>query len=276
MNTVLAEISQGFELMPDSKTAARLQAIPGSENPIRFLEELALNAWPSLQTIYDDGWVLRFAEGFTHRANSVQVIYPPSGELEAHIRRCEDYYRAWQQPCTFKMTPLALPKELDGTLARRRYREEAVTSVQIASLDSLEQPEKAAVALTPDLTDDWLNAFVKLRNIKVRDVDTMRQMVSRIAPETCYALLYRDQTPAAVGLAVAERGYVGLYDITVHSDMRNQGLGRQLVLYLLHWGKAHGAAHAYLQVMADNLPALRLYEKLGFHEVYQYWYRVKP
>jgi ribosomal protein S18 acetylase RimI-like enzyme len=261
--------------MPNPKTTTRFQAIPGAENPIHFLEELTLNAWPSLQTIYDDGWVLRFADGYTRRANSVQVLYPPSGDLEAHIRRCEDHYRACHLPSIFKMTPLSLPKELDGTLARHRYREEAVTSVQIASLDQLEQPEKATLALTPDLTDDWLNAFVRLRDVKVRDVDTMRWMIGGIAPAKCCAVLYRDQIPAAVGLAVAERGYVGLYDITVHPDMRSQGLGRQLVLYLLHWGKANGAAHAYLQVILDNLPAMRLYEKLGFREVYQYWYRVK-
>jgi hypothetical protein len=28
--------------------------------------------------------------------------------------------------------------------------------------------------------------------------------------------------------------------------------------------------------MLDNGPALRLYSKVGFREVYQYWYRVKP
>lgn len=39
------------------------------------IEELALNAWPSLQTIVHHGWLLRFAEGYTKRSNSVQAIY---------------------------------------------------------------------------------------------------------------------------------------------------------------------------------------------------------
>lgn len=38
-------------------------------------EELQMNALPSLQTILYDGWVLRFAKGYTNRANSVNPIY---------------------------------------------------------------------------------------------------------------------------------------------------------------------------------------------------------
>ena len=42
---------------------------------ITQLEELSINAWPSLQTMLYDGWVLRFSDGYTKRANSSNPLY---------------------------------------------------------------------------------------------------------------------------------------------------------------------------------------------------------
>lgn len=249
---------------------------PPTKHPIRLLEEITLNAWPALQTVYDDGWVLRFSQGYTRRANSVNPLYFPTEKLDEKIRRCESWYRARKQDTVFKMTPLALPKELDGVLARQGYKEEAVTSVQTASLEIIDTPPKEIITLAHSLSEDWVALFCRLRGLNLRYLDTMRQMISSISPTHCFAVLYRDNQPAALGFAVIEKGYVGLYDITTDENMRNRGIGRQLVLYLLQWGKAQGATNAYLQVMTDNAPALHLYESLGFSEVYQYWYRVKP
>jgi hypothetical protein len=41
------------------------------------VEETCLNAWPALREVLLDGWVLRFSEGLTRRANW-QIRYGPS------------------------------------------------------------------------------------------------------------------------------------------------------------------------------------------------------
>ncbi|WP_458461280.1 GNAT family N-acetyltransferase, partial [Paenibacillus sp.] len=84
-----------------------------------------------------------------------------------------------------------------------------------------------------------------------------------------------DAQVVACGFGVIERGYVGLYDIITDANFRNQGLAEQMILHLLHWAKKQGATSSFLQVVANNAPALKLYAKLGYSEIYSYWYRVK-
>jgi len=44
---------------------------------------------------------------------------------------------------------------------------------------------------------------------------------------------------------------------------------------ILEAAKAMGAKRACLQVVAENAPAVSLYKKMGFLELYRYWYRRK-
>ena len=74
-------------------------------------------------------------------------------------------------------------------------------------------------------------------------------------------------------MAVAEADLVGLFEVVTDPSQRGRGLATTVVGALLAWGRMHGAATGYLQVMLDNGPALRMYERLGFAETYRYWYR---
>jgi N-acetylglutamate synthase len=247
---------------------------------VRFIEELTLNAWPCLQTVHYDGWLLRFARGYTRRANSVNPLYASTLDTIEKIRYCEQLYHSKDLPAVFKMTPAIQPADLDGLLAEQGYREEALTSVQTVDLSRVEPPAMQSVAITSRLTDFWLATYCRLNGIDSRHVLTMTRMLNNIIPVRCFAALRNDDHPdkeiIAVGLGVVERGYIGFFDIVTAEHMRNRGIGTQLMLHLLQWGCANGAEHAYLQVMCNNAPALRLYGKLGFTELYQYWYRVKP
>lgn len=101
-------------------------------------------------------------------------------------------------------------------------------------------------------------------------------MMTRIIPQKCFASLTVSGQWIGCGLGVLQDGFVGIFDLVIARDHRRQGYGDRLMQALLGWGKTNGAHTAYLQVMLDNAPALRLYDRLGFREQYQYWYRVKP
>src|SRR5262249_36052759 len=130
---------------------------------ILALEELSLNAWPALQSVVYDGWLLRFAAGYTRRANSVQALYPSTGEVGAKIRYCEAVYQARGQNTVFKLTPAAQPAGLDAALAASGYRTEAPSSVQTLALADLESPPFAGtVSMADQASDGWLDAFCRL------------------------------------------------------------------------------------------------------------------
>lgn len=240
------------------------------------IEELTLNAWPALQTLLYDGWLLRFANGYTRRANSINPLYPSTLPLETKLPTCERLYDARSLDTVFKLTDAATPPDLDAHLATRGYRREAETSVQLADLSALTDRPDPSVTIQPTLTDDWLAAFHAVGGADPRHRPTIATLLASIPAATAYASLHVDGRPAAVGLGVAEREYVGLFDIVTAAPMRGRGLGERTVRALLAWGRAGGARLGHLAVMGDNAPARRLYAKVGFRESYRYWYRVRP
>ena len=243
---------------------------------ITQLEELSLNAWPALQTLLYDGWVLRFSNGYTRRANSINPLYPSSLGLDEKLHFCEDFYRGRNLPVVFKITDQSLPGELDQYLEEVGYAEEAATSVQTLALNTFNQKPASNLILWEDLQDEWLEAFCRMSPGVASQQPTLRQMLLNILPAHCFAALRVDGSIVACGLAVAQSGAMGLFDIVTDSALRQRGYGRQVLTGLLAWGKARQTHSAYLQVMLNNAPALSLYSKMGFLEKYQYWYRVKP
>jgi len=263
--------------VPPTLDNAVITSAPLAEttNLIGLLEELSLNAWPSLRTVHYDGWALRFANGYTRRANSINPVFGSTLNVDEKIRYCETLFEMRGLRPVFKMTPRVYPDDLDAILKKKWYEEEAPTSVQMLDLNGLDMPTLETAVISETLAEQWLNAYCVLNRVQERHISTLKQILENIVPRRCFVMLLVDGEPVSVGMGVADRGYIGLFDIVTDEQRRGRGLGTQLMLHLLHWGQANGAARAYLQVMVENTAAQRLYWKLGFREVYQYWYRVK-
>jgi len=247
------------------------------KNVITTLEEFSLNAWASLQTLAYDGWIIRFADGYTKRANSINPLYPSGMDLEKKIHFCESLYREKKLPVVFKMTPAVHPNDLDERLHRDGYQKNSPTSVQIFDLSLKDlQVESSGVEIQEKLSEEWLENYCSMNAVSVSNKNTLRKILNNIVPRCCFVSIKYDDKVVACGLGVLQSGYIGLFDIVTDKSFRNRGYGQQVVKGILVWGKQNNAKTAYLQVMLDNTPALRLYSKIGFSEQYQYWYRIKP
>jgi GNAT superfamily N-acetyltransferase len=242
---------------------------------IRRLEEVTLEAWPALQTMHCDGWLVRFAGGFSRRSNSVNPLYPSCRNVVEKIRVCEALYRERGLKTVFKITAASEPRELDGILASDGYRTEAETGVQILSLGAWGGMPAKDVALQNAPTEDWLSAVCALNAYDPRHHGTFRSLAALIHPPVQFASIRSGGRIVACGLGVIRRSHLCLFDIVVDADFRRRGYGRQTVAGLLIWGREQTADTAVLQVMADNPIAQALYAGFGFREVYRYMYRVK-
>lgn len=58
-----------------------------------------------------------------------------------------------------------------------------------------------------------------------------------------------------------------LRELAVLPEAHGRGIGRELTLAALRWGREHGARMSFLSVDCQNTPAICLYEKIGYQLV---------
>ena len=246
-----------------------------------------------------DGWVLRFAKGFTKRANSIVPLYitesetaPPSDErLLAKIRYCENLYAREQLTTVFRLTSInqalheptsatsnpaaSTAARLDALLADRGYELAERNFVLACDLDT--SPGAAGTSeLHMVSLDQWLSAYCRITGMDEPARTLHGYILRAISGECGFALLMRNNEPVACGLAVLERELVGLFDVVTAPAHRRRGHSRELLNNIFVWARERGAQRAYLQVVRDNDAALALYGQLGFSHCYDYWYRIAP
>jgi len=246
---------------------------------IYYLEELAANAWTAKVVQLVDGWRFRYTpEVSSRRVNSV---WPNNTgrflTVEQKIELVEVFYGRRGLPARFQMCPAAQPADLDVILAERSYLIDAPTFVQTAEIgDVLRRVAEdggTAVTLHTDLPvafSDFQQAQYKLSR---EQAAARRAALSRIGPQPVYALVDLEGKTAGICMGILERGWLGIFGMLTHPDMRRRGIATAVLRALAGWGQVQGAERAYLQVMENNKTALTLYTRAGFTSQYQYYYR---
>jgi GNAT superfamily N-acetyltransferase len=238
---------------------------------IELLEQAAFEGWPAQDTESVAGWQLRFAGGYTKRANSANSTARATLLDAALVTAIEARYRARGLPPIFRLTSGHAASVSDGLLADLGYQRVDPSLVLQRALGDRDGAEDPPLLTEPA---DWLAAFQEVAGrLGPEQAQHLALLQAIRAPRVLALTGTRDQ-PVCCGLGVLVGNQLGLFDLATHPDHRRQGHAADLCRRLMGWGQRRGAKQAFLQVVAGNLPAIALYEWLGFGRAYEYWYRV--
>src|ERR1700757_3633000 len=115
------------------------------------VEETCLNAWPALREVLLDGWLLRFSEGVTRRANSANPLRPVS---HTDLRACEVLYHRLGLPRIFRVLSLLDPA-IDECLAKAGYIGEGESCVLYAPIEGIEAAQDPDIKLLNQPSHEW-------------------------------------------------------------------------------------------------------------------------
>lgn len=238
------------------------------------IERLAFRAWPAAEEREVAGWMARFTPGVRNRrVNSATSPLVDLADHEAALDAIAVWYRERSARCVYRLLSPS-PAASDQLLAGRGWAADPATAVMVAEIGARPMPDGAAVTPAPD--DGWIGTKRRVLGLGADEEAAWREAVDRVEPPAGFVSVTAGGEVVAYGFTVVDGGWAGLFDLMVVPERRREGHGAKLVAALLAWAADRGAERSYLQVMADNGPALVLYERFGYEVGYRYWYRRAP
>lgn len=229
-----------------------------------LIERLAADAWPALEEVEVQGWLLRASAGVTRRANSALPLSDalPVDEVVA-------FYRSRG------MTPVVQVSDerTDHALAARGWQHDTDVEVMTGQI----RPGESCAVLSAEPDAAWVDCWWEVDGRGgPAQLEVACRMLRRIAAPTAYAAVVLDGRTVAVGRGIAQEGHLGVFSMAVRPELRRRGLARQVLHALGAWGREQGAETAYLQVFTGNAEARALYASEGFGTSHHYHYRLLP
>ncbi|SEF36035.1 Acetyltransferase (GNAT) family protein [Amycolatopsis pretoriensis] len=247
-------------------------------NAREALEVVCSRAWPPLVEEPLKDWRLRWAGGFTGRANSALAVGDPGRPIPDALRAvCDFAHDRGIQPMVqvIRDSPNERAVVAEGWFqATRHHRGHEVT---VLTVDNLSFHVKAPppgvdnrhfhVKVADEPTADWWELTLG----PGEDIPAARSVLT--GGKVGYGVATLDGVVAGVVRGALVDGWLHVGRLEVDPAFRRRGLAKTLMGALHTWGAEHGADHAVLQVAEGNAGALALYAGLGYapHHRYRYW-----
>lgn len=260
----------------------------GEQINVEQIERMAARAWPAETAEVLDGWLLRATNGTkARRANSVLpisqtewVAWDAQDDLDARLDACRLFYEERRIPLRFQISPAASPRHLDVELERRGFHKEAVTDVMVAPCERVvtllrDTVSPFTVEIECGWSQRWFGNLIHISAYGADEPEALRRLLQRIPGQRYFACAKRDNKIVAIGLAVAEDAWAGLFCFATDPQFLRLGACSTVLKALAGTCLDFSVTRLYLQVMVGNIPAQRLYRKAGFQLGYRYHFRLR-
>ncbi len=242
------------------------------------LLERAARATPAAVEDRGSGWWFRHTDGSAWWSGAVLAHdAADDGRLAERIEGAEHFYAERDAAARFQVCP-GCPPDLDRLLADRGYRWEAPISLRTMDLAEPVEERPAPgldVRVGARLDPGWLAVLATTGGPRTV-VENEIRLLNRVGLCSAYVTVLADDEPVAIGRAVADGGWTGVFGMATAPGARRRGAARLVLAAIARWACEQDAPRLYLQVERSNTAACRLYAAAGFTEVATYHYRVQP
>ena len=275
----------------------------------RLLDELAANATVAPVTRLVDGWLCKAAPGLPFRRANAVLPALGAGADPTAVAHTLDSIEAWYRQLGQRVLVQVSSADpsgsaLDITLAARGYRIEAPVDLLVAETAAIADagtraadglrvaleehevshahdddvpPGAVGVVVHEGVDETWSIRYGAVHGadeVWRARTEAYGRMLAALGPSILAGAATAGDEVAAVGFAVLERGWAGIYGMGTAPAWQRQGIGGALLGGLATEARHRHATHLYLQVERDNPAAQALYRGLGFETSHGYHYRV--
>lgn len=217
------------------------------------------------------GWLLPFDTTNVGRAISAVPLRHANMDM-ALIPEIESRYAQRGMHTQFRVADVPGLATLHEELRSRGYTAQRPTWTLVGTVDQwpLSQPG-LALQLTTHPTETWASVYLS------GDFDPVdgANRVRALSRSQClvFASLSDASGAIAAGTAAFSRSWVSLHGMRTLARERGKGCASALIAALGQEALSRNVNRCFLQVEAENAPAISLYRSLGFQAawLYHYW-----
>jgi ribosomal protein S18 acetylase RimI-like enzyme len=239
-------------------------------NAAEVLEIACSDAWPPVTQERLGQWRLRWADGFTGRANSALAVGDPVITLPEALDAVCDFAHSHGIPPKIQVvqgSPTEAGIATAGWVPDLGHAAGHDVVVLVADV-------KGGAAnrdwMLPEPTPAWWELTIG----STEPTDAERHVLT--GGTVGYGVAEVDGVAAGVVRGAVIGDVLHIARLAVRPEYRRRGLAVRLLEAADAWAAELGAARTALQVSVTNAPALALYGSLGFAEHHRYRYWVSP